>query len=149
MEQKNYTLKECRAFNQKQLESTTAFIKGNFANGECKELTIPDEAHPWNILHAVIDQYYKRESEIAQVIDNSNCTAIDEAALSGINQEQSKAFQELMKWYSPAGWAAQMGNVLDRLIFAIYHADSDKVADSLSHIRILQKFFMGLEKELN
>ena len=38
MEQKNYTLKECRAFNQKQLEITTAFARGNFANAECKNL---------------------------------------------------------------------------------------------------------------
>lgn len=73
MEQKNYTLKECRAFNQKRLESTTAFIRGNFANGECKELVLPDEAHPWIILHAVIDQYYKREYDMAQSIDMARC----------------------------------------------------------------------------
>lgn len=73
MEQKNYTLKECRAFSQKRLESTTAFIRGNFANGECKELALPDEAHPWIILHAVIDQYYKREYAMAQSIDLARC----------------------------------------------------------------------------
>lgn len=73
MEQKNYTLKECRSFSQKRLESTTAFIRGNFHNGECEELVLPDEAHPWNILHAVIDQYYKREYAMAQSIDLARC----------------------------------------------------------------------------
>lgn len=73
MEQKNYTLKECRAFSQKQLEITIAFIRGNFADGECKELALPDEAHPWFILHAVIDQYYKREYDMAQSIDMARC----------------------------------------------------------------------------
>lgn len=73
MEQKNYTLKECRAFNQKRLESTAAFIRGNFANGECKELILPDEAHPWVILHSVIEQFYKREYAMAQSIDMARC----------------------------------------------------------------------------
>lgn len=73
MEQKNYTLKECRAFNQKQLEITTAFARGNFANAECKELVLPDEVQPWNILHSVIAQFYKREYEMAQAIDMSRC----------------------------------------------------------------------------
>ena len=73
MEQKNYTLKECRMFNQKQLETTTAFMKGNFKNPECKVLVIPDEAHPWNILHSVIEQFYKREYKRTQIIDVARC----------------------------------------------------------------------------
>lgn len=73
MEQKNYTLEECRAFNQKQLEITTAFIKCNFANAACKELVLPDGDHPWIILHSVIYQFYKREYEIAQAIDMARC----------------------------------------------------------------------------
>lgn len=96
MEQKNYTLKECRAFNQKRLESTTAFIRGNFANGECKELALPVEAHPWIILHAVIDQYYKREYAMAQSIDMARC-----------EMNQAKGMIEHSKGLDDAYWKMQ------------------------------------------
>ena len=73
MEEIKYTLKDCRAFNQKRLEETKAFIKGNFKNAECKELNLPDNAHPLFILRAVIDQFYKREYEMARDISAANC----------------------------------------------------------------------------
>lgn len=80
MKQKNYTLKECRVFNQKQFGITTAVMKETFKNTECIELILPDEAHPWNMLHAVIEQYYKREYKRVQTIDITR-TEMDRATI--------------------------------------------------------------------
>lgn len=97
MEQKTYTLKECRAFNQKSLELTTKFAKGNLKNGECKELTLPDEAHPWNILHSVIDQFYKREYGRAQLIDIARCELKEAKELLGEIKEQNNLYWKMQK----------------------------------------------------
>ena len=97
MEQKNYTPKECRAFNQKSLELTNKFAKGNFKNAECKELILPDDVHPWNILYSVIDQFYKREYERAQLIDIAHCELMEAKELIADVREHNELYRNMQK----------------------------------------------------
>lgn len=74
MEQKNYTLKECKAYNQKQHDYIQQFIRGNYdPKAEFKPIVIPEDTHPWKILQSVIKQFYDRECEIASTISDARC----------------------------------------------------------------------------
>lgn len=98
MEQKNYTLKECRAFAQRQLETTNAFIRGNYnPEGESTVLVIQDEAHPWNILHSVIGQFYKRECAMAQSISIARCQLNHANELMNRSNEWDNAYWQMQK----------------------------------------------------
>lgn len=97
MEQKNYTLKECRAFNQKSLELITEFTKESLKNGECKELILPDEAHPWKVLHSVIDQFYKREYDRVQAISIARCELEELKELRNDVRAQSEKNSQMLQ----------------------------------------------------
>ena len=74
MEQKSYTLKECRAFNLEQHDYILQFIRGNYnPKAELKSIVIPDDPHPWKILRSVIKQFYDRECEMARTINFAHC----------------------------------------------------------------------------
>lgn len=92
---KNYTIRECRAFNQECHGITTAFIRGNYSSyAEIKELILPNDSHPCNILYSLIDQFYKREYEIAQRIDIDRWEA---DRLSKVCWEMQRAIDRLTK----------------------------------------------------
>ena len=81
-----------------------------------QELVLPDEAHPWIILHSVIDQFYKREYEMAQTIDMARC-----------EMDQAKKMKEHQKGLDDAYWQMQkeIGNL---------RRDNERLKESLSQI---------------
>lgn len=92
---KNRTIKECRAFNEDCRMVATSFIRENyFSYAGSKELALPDGSHPCNILYNLIDQFYKRECEIAQRIDIARWEA---EKLSKVCWEMQRAIDRLTK----------------------------------------------------
>lgn len=98
MEQRNYTLKECRAFSLERRDYIQQFVRGNFdPKAELPVVTIPDEPHPWNILHSVIEQFYNRECGIAQALSDARCDKERAQRTIKHNEESQEAYWRMQK----------------------------------------------------
>ena len=98
MEQKSYTLKECRAFNLEQHDYILQFIRGNYnPKAELKSIVIPDDPHPWKILRSVIKQFYDRECEMARTINFAHCEMERAQGIIKHNEGMQNTYWQMQK----------------------------------------------------
>lgn len=163
-------LSDCKVWSYLRKERTTDYIKSMIdPKGVSATLFIPDSANPWNIVKSVVNQFYDREKDIAWGrYDYRKAIAIRdkqenrikelekelEATYNKLSSCQSdkaekyadglKHLEDLLFYGSAKEWVDIMFDIIDDLIMV---KDEDRSEMSLYNARMLQRFFIALQKE--
>ncbi|MDH6343338.1 hypothetical protein M2480_001327 [Parabacteroides sp. PFB2-12] len=164
-EKKEYTFEDLQKFNIEKRVSASEWIKGNYGRDcDTPELNLLNDPNPYNVLHDVIEQFYKvarsHYSQAVRVEGMQKELQILRTELGRLHTVQPKEerkeirtlpqpLQELFTQCSAEEWAEIMGHVLDLLILSLSwdEIDEESVKGQLYYIRVLQKFFLAMQKK--
>lgn len=93
-DKQNFRFKDCIAWSQYQQTNTMCYLRGEVDPNypDCTSLNIPANANPWNVLRSVIDQFYKREIDIAWELFKSRKATEKAKKLEEKNEELQEIF---------------------------------------------------------
>lgn len=152
-EKREYTLRECMAYNEERRELASGWIKGNHGRDyDTPRLELVDDPNPCNVLHDAIRQFYSmgttyyRIDEAVKQMRREVAECRRELCRTEPTVEALPTFlQELLERQSPEDWADALGDVLEALILSVERGDGALLQDALHTVLTLQRFFQSMK----